>query len=116
MLNSSSPFACIAHQGSSNGWRAGFVFVSSFQGLFIVFQDFKDKYEIVQELQQAMHFFPPKKLVAMWLNSGVLTGEKPKRMRRRKIMPETGKPPEPGEGYEVVVADGDFGSDNEVSF
>ena len=67
----------------------------------------------MQELQQAMHFFPPKKLVAMWLNSGVLTGEKPERMRRRKFMPETGKPPEPGEGYEVV-ADDDYGSDNEV--
>jgi len=34
-------------------------------------------------------------------------------MRRRKMMPETGKPPEPGEFYEVV-ADDDFGSDNEV--
>jgi len=29
------------------------------------------------------------------------------------MMPETGKPPEPGEFYEVV-ADDDFGSDNEV--
>ena len=47
-----------------------------------------------------------------WLNEGILTGERPKRIRRRRIMPETGKPPEPGEGYEEV-AGGDFDSDNE---
>jgi hypothetical protein len=46
------------------------------------------------------------------LNEGILTGERPKRIRRRRIMPETGKPPEPGEGYEEV-AGGDFDSDNE---
>ena len=65
------------------------------------------------ELQQNSHFFPPMKLITMWLNSGVLTGEKPKRIRRRRRMPETGLPPEPGEGYEPVPED-DFNSDDEV--
>jgi len=81
-------------------------------GVFVI-KEFKEKYEIVQEMQQSMNFFPPKKLVTMWLNSGILTGENPQRMRRRRLMPETGLPPEPGEGYEVV-ADDDFNSDNEV--
>ena len=35
-----------------------------------------------------------------WLKDGKLTGERPKRMRRRKRMPD-GSLPRPGEGYEV---------------
>lgn len=53
-----------------------------------------------------------QKLVKRWLNDGILTGERPKRVRRRRLMPDTGLPPEPGEGYEEV-ADDDFNSDNE---
>jgi hypothetical protein len=77
-------------------------------------QEFNEKYQFMLELQQTLHFFPPMKLITMWLNSGVLTGEKPKRMRRRRRMPETGLPPEPGEGYEPVQED-DFNSDDEVT-
>jgi hypothetical protein len=46
------------------------------------------------------------------LNDGILTGERPKRTRRRRLIPLTGLPPEPGEGYEEV-ADDDFDSDND---
>jgi hypothetical protein len=44
-----------------------------------------------------MNYFPPKAMLGKWLQEGLLTGEPPKRMRRRKCLPD-GSLPEPGEG------------------
>lgn len=63
---------------------------------------FRTKYEFILFIQKSMKYFPPRTQVNLWISQRILTTQRAKRRRRKRVR-DDGMLQRPGEGWEMVL-------------